>query len=132
LLANRINLHRFCEGFGIRILPKGGERTPRPANVIYGGKNLRRLILDYGEEHAAKVVRCIQISNAFSFEAETLKAVSLYIRKIRPESPAHALFADFLTIDIGRLRERALKLSDKGATIGKVEALFTLLANEFL
>ena len=40
---NGINVHRFLEGYGVKVLPYHMKRDPRPANVVYGGRDVARL-----------------------------------------------------------------------------------------
>lgn len=41
---NGINVHRFLEGYGVKVLPYHLKRDPRPANVVYGGREVGRLM----------------------------------------------------------------------------------------
>ncbi len=41
---NGINVHRFLEGYGVKVRLYHESKTSRPANVVYGGRQIARLL----------------------------------------------------------------------------------------
>lgn len=107
---NGINLHRFCEGYGLRVRPYHESRTPRPANTIYGGRYLKRLMRK-DIDRAGLVLRCIQSSNPTCFEDVTIFATWCFVGAHFAQcQPAVAIEA-FRRIDLAEIRQRAQRLA---------------------
>ena len=130
---NGINVHRFLEGYGVRVLPYHQKRAPRPANVIYGGREVARLMRK-DIERTGLVIRCIQASNPVCFDDIYLWAiwrVLLVHFTTRRHSEAVAAFA---TIDIAELKKRAQRLAiGEGVALAKTSAAVSIeFAREIL
>lgn len=107
---NGINVHRFLEGFGVRVLPYHLKRDPRPANVIYGGREVVRLMRK-DMDRAGLVVRCIQASNPICFDDIYLWSLWRFLQvHFSHRSPREAIDA-FSVIDIAALKQRAQRLA---------------------
>lgn len=123
-----INIHRLCQGLGIRVRPVSALKFSRAKNTIYGGRTIGRLMRSHGEEHVYLVLRCIQVSSAEAFYGDVILAVHRYIATHRPKEGAGTLLPDFRTIDMLGLRNRAQRLS-RGMT-KQADALSILIANQ--
>jgi hypothetical protein len=107
---NGINVHRFLEGYGVKVLPYHLKRDPRPANVVYGGREVARL-MRRDIDRTGLVVRCIQASNPVCFEDIYLWSVFRFLAIHFPHSPARDVVAGFSGIDIAKIRQTAQRLS---------------------
>jgi hypothetical protein len=129
---NGVNLHRFCEGLGIRVRPIAALKYRREPNTIYGGRMLARLLKQKGEDHTYIVLRCIQVSNRDCFFGDVIWAMHRFIHAHRPQTDALTLANEFRLIDIGaiRLRAQRLALGRVDAMTKKADALATLIADK--
>lgn len=126
---NGINLHRFCEGYGLRVRPYHESRTPRPANTIYGGRTLKRLMRK-DMDRAGLVIRCIQSSNPTCFDDVTVWATWCFVgAHFAQASPSVAVEA-FRRVDLAKIRQRAQRLvvGDHGRMAKTATAISILLA----
>jgi len=126
-----VNVHRLCEGLGIRILPLREAKEPRPSNVIYGAGYLRSLASKYGPDHCHKVLRCIQVSNDKALYSDCLIAVSRYVRAKAKGQGISELVDRFGQVDIGKLRTHSLAICE-GITKRRVDTLSVLLADRMV
>lgn len=122
-----INIHKVCQGLGIRVRPVSALKYDRQKNTIYGGRTISRLIRGHGEDHVHLVLRCIQVSSPEAFFGDVILAVHRYIATHRPNDGAGALLTDFRTLDLLSMRQRARRLS-QGMT-RQADALSILIAN---
>lgn len=122
-----INIHKFCQGLGIRVRPVSALKYSRSANTIYGGRTIGRLIHSHGEDHVYRVLRCIQLSSPEAFYGDVILAVHRYIATHRAKDASGALYADFGTLSLSAIRERARRLS-KGMT-RQADAVSLLIAH---
>jgi hypothetical protein len=106
---NGINIHRFCEGYGVRVLPYRMKREPRPANVIYGGRSIGRL-LRKDEDRTGLVIRCIQASNPTAFDDAVIWSVWCFIGAHKAQERAQDAISAFGLIDLAQIRQRAQRL----------------------
>lgn len=130
---NGINIHRFLEGYGIRVLPYHLKRDPRPKNVIYGGREVGRLMRK-DIERTGLTVRCIQIGNPTCFDDIYLWSVWRVLAVHFSQSkPADAIEA-FACVDLAEIRNRAQRLViGQGGAITKTTAAISLeLARDIL
>lgn len=132
---NGINLHRFLEGYGIRVLPYTDARgwKDRPANVIYGGRTVARLMRK-DMERAGLVIRCIQASDPTAFDDVVIWSVWCFLGShMAQNTPTEAINA-FRAISLGSIKKRAHEV-----TVGKTgrmtrtsSAIATLLAHAII
>lgn len=122
-----INIHRLCQGLGIRVRPVSALKYSRAKNTIYGGRTIGRLMRSHGDDHVNLVLRCIQVSSPVAFYGDVILAVHRYIATHRPKEGPGTLLPDFRTIDLPKLRARARRLS-LGMT-RQADALSILIAN---
>lgn len=122
-----INVHRVCQGLGIRVRPVSALKYDRQKNTIYGGRTISRLIRSHGEDHVHLVLRCIQVSSPDAYFGDVILAVHRYIATHRAKDGAGALLPDFRSIDLSSLRQRARRLS-MGMT-KQADALSILIAD---
>lgn len=132
---NGINVHRFLEGFGVKIRPYCEARTgkDRPPNVVFGGRTLARLMRK-DIEMAGLVVRCIQASDATCFDDVVIWSVWCFIgAHMAHKKPQHAVNA-FSLIDLGSIKRRAqcLTTGDSGRMAKTASAIATLLADAII
>jgi hypothetical protein len=108
------------------VLPYHQKRDPRPANVVYGGRVIIRLMRK-DIEKTGLVVRCIQASNPTCFDDVYLYAVWRFLQvHFGQRSPAEAVKA-FSEIDIAKLKERALRLAiGEGGALAKSTAAISI------
>lgn len=107
---NGINVHRFLEGYGVKVLPYHMKRDPRPANVVYGGREVARLMRK-DIDRTGTVVRCIQASNPVCFDDIYLWSVWRFLDVHFPHiEPRNAIVA-FSSIDVAEMKKAALRLS---------------------
>ena len=93
------NFHRWLEGFGVKVrhFSEGRSFHTRPANVVYGGRTLKRLwAMD--QRRAETVIRCIQSSNPKRFDDFTMLAVWHYLGAHAAQEPASETAASFAAI----------------------------------
>lgn len=128
-----INLHRFLEGYGVRVRPYHESRTPRPANVVYGGRMIRRLI-QRDADRCSLTVRCIQASNPACFEDIIVWSVWHFIGAHFPTGTAREAVAAFSAIDLAAIKRRAQRLSvgQSGRLAKTATTISILLAQEII
>lgn len=129
---NGVNVHRFLEGFGIDVLPYTEARgwKDRPANVIYGGRTISRLMRK-DMERTALVIRCIQVSNPRCFEDVVVWGVwQLITAHFAHRKPTDVINL-FRDVDVGAVTKRARRLSvgSYGRGTKTWPAIYTLLAD---
>jgi hypothetical protein len=133
--AKGINVHRFCEGFGIRVRPIHHAKEPRPPNVIYGGRTIARMLRRKGPDHTGLVLMCIQASDPACLYGDTIRAVSEFLKVHHAATGGRQdAIAHFRVMDIAELRTRAQRLArrDSEALSSTVAALAVLLANTII
>ncbi|WP_174150139.1 hypothetical protein [Agrobacterium pusense] len=91
---NGINVHRFLEGYGVKVLPYHLKRDPRPANVVYGGREVARLMRK-DIDRTGITVRCIQASNPVCFDDIYLWSIWRFLSVHFPQSEARAAIGAF-------------------------------------
>lgn len=129
---NGINVHRFLEGYGIEVLPYTDARgwKDRPANTIYGGRTVGRLMRK-DIDRTGTVIRCIQVSNPMCFEDVMIWSVWQFIgAHFAHRKPADAIDA-FRSIDVAVIKKRAQRLTvgSYGRMTKTWPAIATLLAS---
>lgn len=131
--TNGINLHRFLEGYGVRVRPYHESRTPRPANVVYGGRVVRRLI-QRDAERCGLTVRCIQASNPACFEDIIVWSVWHFIGAHFTAGEARGAVAAFSRIDLAAIKKRAQRLAvgGNGRLAKTATTISILLAQEII
>lgn len=107
---NGINVHRFLEGYGVKVLPYHLKRDPRPANVVYGGREVARLMRK-DIDRTGITVRCIQASNPVCFDDIYLWSIWRFLSVHFPQSEARAAIGAFSAIDVAEIKKTALRLS---------------------
>jgi hypothetical protein len=123
---NGINVHRFLEGYGVKVLPYRLKRDPRPANVVYGGRQVARL-LRRDIDRTGLTVRCIQASNPVCFEDIYLLSVYQFLDVHLPQSAPRDAISAFSDIDIATLKHNALRLSrGEGGALAKSTAAISM------
>lgn len=131
----RPNVHRFLEGYGIRCHPIRRAKEPRPANVIYGGRTISRLLRGRGDEHTGLVLKCIQAADPECLYGDVVFAVSnvLRVHGAALGSRQEAVEA-FRCVDLAALRRRArvLARNDRDAMTNATAALAIKIADELL
>ncbi len=134
-LPNGYNFHRFCESYGITILPcEKNTRYPyRPANAIIGGDTLRR-IYRKSPDLAGTLVLCIQASNNQYFDSISILAVRRVLDAHFALRKRREAVSSFKAIDIGKIRERAQRLNTgQSGRVGSVpDALAFLIADAII
>lgn len=130
---NGINVHRFLEGYGVKVLPYHLKRDPRPANVVYGGRQVARLMRK-DIDRTGLTVRCIQASNPTCFEDIYLLSIYRFIGVHLPHSAAREAISAFSSIDIAAIKQDALRLSvgEGGALTKSTAAISMELARAIL
>lgn len=133
--AERVNVHRFLEGYGVKVQPihKSSARHGRPANVVYGGRTMRRLI-QRDSDRAATVVMCIQASNPSCFVDVIIMAVWTFVSAHAADRKRNEVIAMFRTVDLAVIYQRANQLvAGRNGRMGKsFEKIATLLADRLL
>lgn len=135
MIRRGINVHRFCEGFGIKVRPIHHAKEPRPPNVIYGGRIIARMLRRMGPEHTGLVLMCIQASNPACLYGDVIFAVSQFLRTHHSDMGGRqGAVGAFQTIDLGRLRQRAQRLarSEGGHMTRTSAALSIVIAHSLL
>lgn len=107
---NGINVHRFLEGYGVKVLPYHLKRDPRPANVVYGGREVARLMRK-DIDRTGITVRCIQASNPICFDDIYLWSVWRFLAVHFPQSEARETICAFSAVDVAEIKKTALRLS---------------------
>lgn len=117
----------------VRHFREGRTFHTRPANVIYGGRTMKRLWSN-DAARAETVIRCIQGSNARCFDDYTILATWHLIGAHFPRGAAPAAIDAFGRIDLAKISRRAHRLA-KGecGRMGKVaEKISSLLADAII
>ncbi|WP_026613085.1 hypothetical protein [Ensifer aridi] len=132
---NGQNFHRWLEGFGVRVrhFREGRSFQTRPANIIYGGRTLKRLWAR-DADRAETMVRAIQAADARCFDDYTMLAVWHFIGAHAAQEPASELVRAFADINLARIVKRGHRLA-KGqyGRMGKVaEKISSLLADALI
>ncbi|WP_246754987.1 hypothetical protein [Rhizobium lusitanum] len=91
---NGINVHRFLEGYGVKVRLYHESKTSRPANVVYGGRQIARLLKKV-PDRTGLVVRCIQTSNPTGFDDVTIRSVWCFLGAHFPQSAQTAAIEAF-------------------------------------
>lgn len=107
---NGINVHRFLEGYGVKVLPYHLKRDPRPANVVYGGREVARLMRK-DIDRTGITIRCIQASNPACFDDIYLWSIWRFLAVHFPQSEAREAIGAFSFIDVAEIKKAALRLS---------------------
>jgi hypothetical protein len=107
---NGINVHRFLEGYGVKVLPYHLKRDPRPANVVYGGREVGRLMRK-DIDRTGITVRCIQASNPVCFDDIYLWSVWRFLAVHFPHIEAREAIGAFSAVDVAEIKKAALRLS---------------------
>lgn len=130
---NGINIHRFLEGYGIKVLHYRESRLPRPANVVYGGRQIGRLMRK-DADRAGMTVRCIQASNPTCLNDATVWSVWCFLAAHFPQGAPSSVIRAFSGIDVALIRQRAQRLitGDGGRMTNTAIAMSILLANEII
>lgn len=132
---NGINVHRFLEGYGVKVRPyrEGRNWRDRPANVVYGGRTIARL-MRIDMDRVALVVRCIQASNARCLDDFSVLAVWQFVGAHCASMPSKDLINAFGLVDLARIRERGQQLArGQFGRMGKTaEKISTLLADALI
>jgi hypothetical protein len=126
-------VHRLLEEFGIRVKPYHERRSPRPANVVYGGRTIARLMRK-DMERSRTVIACIQVSNARCFDDVVIWSVWNFITAHYAYAKRQDVVTLFRGIDVGEVQKRAARLATgECARMGKTsEKIATLLADRLL
>lgn len=132
---NGINVHRFLEGFGVRVYPISEARgwRNRPANVVYGGRTIARLLRN-DADRLSLVVKCIQVSNPRCFDDVVVwsvwRIIGAHFDKDRPQQALDA----FRGVDLQKIRDRARRLAcGQNQSMEKSAAVIsTLLADAMI
>lgn len=132
---NGINVHRFLEGYGIKVLPYTDARgwKDRPANVVYGGRTVARL-MRRDIELTGLVVRCIQTSNPTCFDDVVILSVWRFISAHMAHRKATDVINEFGRVDLAHIKKRAHRLVNGSyGRMGKTwEKIGTLLADAMI
>lgn len=132
---NGINVHRFLEGYGIDVLPYEAGRSgeARPANVIYGGRTVARLMRE-DINRIGLVIRCIQVSNPKCFDDVMIWSVWRLITAHFAHRPAQDAINHFRAIDVALIKKRAhrLVIGSYGRGTKTWPAIYTLLADAII
>lgn len=129
-----MNIHRFCEGYGIRVQTIRRARDPRPANTIYGGRLIARMLRNRGEDHVGLVLMCAKAAGADCLYGDVLYAVSEVLRVHGSRWDRRTAVETFGYLDMRALRFRARSLarSDAGAMTSTSATLAVLIANQII
>lgn len=130
---NGTNIRRFLEGYGVKVHLYRESKTPRPANVVYGGRQIGRLIKK-DPDRAGLVVRCIQTSNPVCFDDVTIWSVWCFLATHFPQSAPTAAIEAFSRTDLADVKKRALRLAiGPGGRLTKTAAAIAIvLAQDIL
>lgn len=130
-----VNLHRFCEGYGIRVHPVRKSAKDHPPNVIYGGRIVARMLRDRGPDHTGLVLMCIQASNPRCLYGDVILAVSRFLTAHQADLGNRRAAVDaFSQTDLMVLRQRAAQLArgKHDAMTNLSAALSVIIANTLL
>lgn len=130
----RPNVHRFCEGYGVRIRPYRAARQRRSSNTIYGGRIVARMLRNHGEEHTSLVLMCAKAAGSDCLYGDVLFATSEVLRVHGYQwdrSTAVETFG-FLDMRALRFRARSLARTEAGAMSTTSGALAVLIANQIV
>lgn len=124
---NGINVHRFLEGYGIEVLPYTEARgwKDRPANVIYGGRTVARLMRK-DIDRAGLVIRCIQVSSPVCFDDVVIWSVWQFISAHFAHRRPDEAISRFRAIDLHSIKKRAQRLSR--GSYGRMSKTWPLLS----
>jgi hypothetical protein len=130
---NGVNLHQFLAEFGVKVRPYHEGNRTRPANVIYGGRTVSRL-LRKDIERTKTVIACIQASDPKCFDDVVIWSVWNFITAHFAYAKRQDVVSLFRRIDVGEIQKRATRLaSGDCARMGKTsEKIATLLADRLL
>lgn len=130
---NGVNLHQFLAEFGVRVRPYHEGTRSRPANVVFGGRTVSRLMRK-DIERARTVIACIQASNPKSFDDVVIWSVWNFITAHFAYAPRADVVKQFRSIDVAEIQKRAARLaSGDCARMGKTsEKIATLLADRLI
>lgn len=134
MTRSSVNVHRFCEGYGIRVRPIRRAREPRPANTIYGGRIVARMLRGRGEDHAGLVLMCAKAAGADCLYGDVLFAVSEVLRIHGARWDRRTAVETFGHVDMRALRYQARMLArtDAGAMTAVSAALAILIASQIV
>lgn len=123
----------MLEEFGVRIKPYHERRSPRPANVVYGGRTIARLMRK-DIERTRTVVMAIQASNPHCFEDDMVWSIWHFVSAHFAYAKRQDVVALFRGTDIAEIRKRAERLAlGESGRMGKTsEKIATLLADRLL
>lgn len=129
-----VNVHQFCEGYGIRVRPVHQARDPRPPNTIYGGRVVARMLRRSGPDHTALVLQCAQASAPACLYGDALFAVSQFLKAHGSTlGSRHDAVAAFRSIDISQLRNRAQRLArGRGEHMARTSAALSVMIADAL
>ncbi|MBX9455869.1 MAG: hypothetical protein KL863_07490 [Rhizobium sp.] len=130
---NGSNFRHLLEEFGIRVQPYREARSPRPANVIYGGRTICRLMRS-DVERCRTTIGAIQSADPTCFGDQVVLAVWQLVGAHLADRPRHEVRAMFASLDLAAIQRRAQFLATgKHGRMGKtVEKLATLIADQLL
>jgi hypothetical protein len=133
IITRGVNVHRFLEGYGVRVRPYHESRTPRPANVVYGGRYFRRLIYK-DADRCGLTVRCIQASNPTCFDDIFVYSVWNLIGVHFSGNEARSAIKAFGRIDLAQIKKRAQRLAvgESGRLAKTATTISILLAQEII
>lgn len=134
-LPNGLNLHRFLEGYGIQVQPYSEARSgkDRPANVIYGGRTIARLMRK-DVDRTGLVIRCIQVSNPRCFDDVIIWSVWQFIVAHMALRRPTEVIDSFRGVDLSQIKKRAHRLAiGSYGRMGKTWPIIsTLIADELI
>jgi hypothetical protein len=130
---NGINIRRFLEGYGVKVHLYRESKTPRPANVVYGGRQIGRLIKK-DPDRAGLTIRCIQTSNPSCFDDVTVWSVWCFLTAHFPHGSPTAAIKAFSRTDLADVKKRAQRLAigEGGRLTKTASAISILLAQDIL
>lgn len=124
---NGTNVHRFCEGLGIRVHPIHRSRRRRPAMTTFALGTIRRMLINDGEDHTSLVLSCIVSADPSSLGADVISSVSDALKghptRFASRREAIDWFGD---LPLVALRSRAQRLATGP------DALATLIADRMV
>lgn len=128
-----MNLHKFLDEFGVKVRPYKDARQPRPANVVYGGRTVVRL-MKKDVEQTRTVIMCIKASNPTCFDERIVWSVFRFITAHCRQHTRRDVIEMFKAVDLAAINERAqLLATGQSGRMGKTsEKLLTLLADRLL
>ena len=103
---NGINIRRFLEGYGVKVQLYRESKTPRPPNVVYGGRQI----------------------GPTCFDDVTVWSVWCFLTAHFPQSAPTAAIEAFSRTDLADLKKRALRLTvGEGGRLTKTAAAISIL-----